>query len=86
MELNDQNMLVPLITPGKDGQPTMLTWSTKEYLQKFIAAENAEYDMNLLTNERDDVDSEALAQSDLYQETIRKNNAPSFGQRLFDVD
>ena len=38
------------------------------------------------SRERDDMDSEALAQSALNQETIRKNNAPTFGQRLMNVD
>ena len=81
MIIDDSGMLVPLVKNGM-----LLSFSTKEVTQKIINAEDESARIDQQSLEKDDMDSEALAQSALDAETIKKNNAPTVGEILFNVD
>ena len=86
MELDPTGQLIPLIGKNSSGDDTMFAWSSKEVTNQIVKKELDSARVDVESRERDDMDSEALAQSALNQETIRKNNAPTFGQRLMNVD
>ena len=81
MIIDKSGMLVPLVKNGM-----LLTFSTKEVTQKIVDKEDESARVDQVSRENDDVDSEALAQSAINADIIKDNNAPSFGQRLMDVD
>ena len=81
MIIDKSGMLVPLVKNGM-----LLTFSTKEVTQKIVDKEDESARVDQVSREKDDMDSEALAQSAINADIIKDNNAPSFGQRLMDVD
>jgi len=81
MIIDESGMLVPLVKNGM-----LLSFSTKEVTQKIINAEDESARIDQESLEKDDMDSEALAQSALDEDTIKKNNAPTVGEILFNVD
>jgi hypothetical protein len=81
MIIDESGMLKPLTKKGM-----LLSFSTKEVTQKIVDKENK--DALRLEEDRlkDDILSSDIAQSNINADIIKKNNAPSFGQRLMDVD
>lgn len=81
MIIDESGMLVPLVKEGM-----LLSFSTKEVTKKIIDAEDESARVDQESREKDDMDSVALAQSALDADTIKKNNAPTVGEILFNVD
>ena len=81
MIIDESDMLVPLVTEGM-----LLSFSTKEVTQKIVDKENNDAIALQKYREENDIGSEELAQQTIDADIIKSNNAPSFGQRLMDVD